>query len=928
MAGRYTCLTLVDGRPCSADCGSGAGLASHQRAAHRELAAPMPPRLPVPAAAVPASSSLTETPTDSYNDDDGGGGYDSPRDGDRDRDGDGDHDGAARDSASPAKRRRADLSSDEDGSGDEFDRDDDDDVPFGWLHPDGADRADELLLRWPERRATAYSVVQQDLTDWLLRAGASEGLADELLQILAVAAPGELAELPLRVRTLYSRLSAVAASARRVPLQFTSVALEGARSASVQIAHYDLWRVLHAKFLTDPARAPHLVWGFHRDLTPRGVRVFSEMWTGDWWHDAALRHPGRDVLGVLLHIDDTPVAGRSVTPVYITVGNLPRRLRQQDGAMEPVAYFPVLQGTDRERTSESFRRRRRAYLHDALKVVLASLETALRTGPLDVYVNGSPRRVVPLLAVIVADNDEKGRLALCYNKYNSERPCVACMVENRHLGNARFTSAVPAARRTAAASRQLRAEYVALSASRRKHAIGTAKRLETSNSMHLDVDNATWTLPGFEVYQSMPSDRLHDFDLGVLKALVLALLAHLKELGGPDVVNMLDHRLRALTTPRIPHVKSFGAAGFTGLQRVEGAHYRALVQLLPVALADLHACVTDELVDLVVSVHALYEDSRKTAITATDLETWQGRAAAWAADFQRLLAVRFMGSEGAFPKLHMLLGGHLPEAVRRYGVPANYDAGPFEKAHVLRVKRHAGNVSRGAPLAGQLAQREDRVAAAAAAVATSSKQRGADAAATGASADGTFGSLGTWTWAAIASALGIATADLADLVRGASPGQADAAEAETFMRTRIGPDAHGDVVHANAPRFDHVELEGSTRERPRILHVRTILRPTRIRHGLLGADARQHARLRVLLLGRELRTRPLTHFGKECFGGRALVASDGPWAVVAATAATRRAAVTSDWPDRRTTVGPGERIVNNFVFVYDISTDGPDADTE
>ena len=84
--------------------------------------------------------------------------------------------------------------------------------------------------------------------------------------------------------------------------------------------------------------------------------------------------------------------------------------------------------------------------------------------------------------------------------------------------------------------------------------------------MNLDVNNALWSLPGLDVYASLPPDRLHDADLGVFRWFVLNAIEHIRA-RSPRAVAELDRRLRVLTTPPISGVKSFGRAGFTGLQR-------------------------------------------------------------------------------------------------------------------------------------------------------------------------------------------------------------------------------------------------------------------------------------------------------------------------------------------------------------------------
>ena len=80
------------------------------------------------------------------------------------------------------------------------------------------------------RRAAAYSPFQQRLTDWLLRAGVSEQFANELLHVLERARPGDVEQLPLRVRTLYARLNS-GAMASGVCVPSLSTSSEAVRSS-------------------------------------------------------------------------------------------------------------------------------------------------------------------------------------------------------------------------------------------------------------------------------------------------------------------------------------------------------------------------------------------------------------------------------------------------------------------------------------------------------------------------------------------------------------------------------------------------------------------------------------------------------------------------------------------------------------------------
>jgi hypothetical protein len=57
----------------------------------------------------------------------------------------------------------------------------------------------------------------------------------------------------------------------------------------------------------------------------RTNRVYSELWTADWWRSQqANLGVEANILAVIPYMDETPVTfnGRNMHPVYVTLGNL------------------------------------------------------------------------------------------------------------------------------------------------------------------------------------------------------------------------------------------------------------------------------------------------------------------------------------------------------------------------------------------------------------------------------------------------------------------------------------------------------------------------------------------------------------------------------------------------------------------------------
>ena len=779
-----------------------------------------------------------------------------------------------------------------------------------------------------QRRVDAFTPFQKGLAHWLLTAGVSERDADQLLALVRSASPGDLATLPRQARTLYARLDACGSvTLDRAPLSTVEIRLID--GATVPMCYFDTWAVVKWAFLRNDRFKDDLTFTFIRKVKPGTppVRVYDEMWTGSWWEAAVERHPGHHIIPVIIHVDDTPVGGRSVTPVYVTVGNLPKRLRSKKSGMEPVAYIPPLEASEAERNREEFRLRRRAFLHACIKEIVRPLAAVHLLGGEVMETGGLVRRVLPLLAVVVADNEEKGRLSLCYHKHNSAMPCHQCEVPLESMGNTVLTSTTPFSLRTVEDSKRKRETYL------QRQAAGAGKgaleALCVVPSMHLDVDNGFWAMPDFDIHQGLPPDRLHDADLGVTQWLVTNLLAKLSKVAKLE----LDKRLRAMTSPPIAGVKSFGAPGLTGLQRLEGAHYRALTQLLPIALVNLSETPDwRELAVLLADWNSLYGVTRQSAITATELDQWQKEAASWAAEFKRLLG-RYMPSGGAFPKLHAFLGGHLRDAVLAYGVPDNYDASDFEHAHVANVKVHAHNVSRAAELSSQIAARAERVNIADNMVDSAGAQPGRrrvsdgkdneDAEVSGAhrrvlwsdlmrqlevppnQQDGLFDIIGGLDSSAAAAAVGLRNFDCFTAVRTASGAWAYAHPA---YRGRSG--GRYDSVEVAAP--GRPSSPGESEAPIAVVLLRSIIR-------LSGR------RNQTFALVRQLAPLPLRPGAlPDSVNVRAWCPLPGDWAAVPAAHLARRITVTRQWwmPG----VPPSALLVN--LFVYDHSTAGTDSDDD
>ena len=409
--------------------------------------------------------------------------------------------------------------------------------------------------------------------------------------------------------------------------------------------------------------------------------------------------PGATVAPILISTDKTKlthfVGGKVAYPVYLTVGNIPKRIRRKPSqhACVLIAYLSVdkIDRSAMGMSDQEHRIRVQRVFHEAMRVVLEPLIEAGKKGVEMASSDGSIRDVFPLISCYAADYPEQCLVAC--TKYGT---CSKCRVKATGLGNLE-----PAEARTATWTTSIIREARNYSEAAKGTPVTKSRQFHTQCMSH-DVAGTVyrpfWTgFPLCDIHQAIVPDVLHQLYQGVFKHLVGWCQ---KALGA----TRLDARIRALPPSYgVRHFKN----GISVLSQISGGEQKNMAKILLGCLIGVMpkdgVLAVAALLDFIYI--AQYSAHNPTTLGYLDdalRRFHQNR------DYFIKIGVR---EDFNIPKFHSLL--HYITSIKLFGTTDNYNTELFERLHIDFAKEgwRASNQRDEFPQMIQWLSRHEKIAA-------------------------------------------------------------------------------------------------------------------------------------------------------------------------------------------------------------------------
>jgi len=270
------------------------------------------------------------------------------------------------------------------------------------------------------------------IMEWLfMKVNISHKAANALLQYMH---RNSQATLNIRIQNVRD-IKRILESASCLPPKWRQLDLIGIAAApkAPQVYCRNVLEVVKYLF-GNPMFAEEMHYRAEKVFDANGKRLYNEIWTSDWWWEVQSKLPnGATVIPIILNSDATQLdklGHQQVHPMYITIGNIPKKLRRKSSrhAIVLLGYLPILLSTRGSRNKHKFKEAKFRTFHQALHVILEQLITTAKIGMMIPGPDGKIRRCFPILVSYSVDYPEA--CVICNIKQGY---CVRCNIPKQCL---------------------------------------------------------------------------------------------------------------------------------------------------------------------------------------------------------------------------------------------------------------------------------------------------------------------------------------------------------------------------------------------------------------------------------------------------------------------------------------------------------------